>query len=116
MSDAPTVLRPVPRLAGTTGQRIQSARGFHRWNQDLLLEAMRAVARPGERVPVRRTLSNWENDAKSPTVREIQLVARATRFPVEDFVAEDQHAPTPGPTGPGVAMYPPWDSNPEPAD
>lgn len=93
MSNA-TILRAVPRLTGTTGERIQSARGFHRWNQSELLDAMRVI--DPEHTPVRKTLSNWENDHKSPTIREIALVASATGFPIEDFVIEDR-PPTAGP-------------------
>lgn len=86
MSNAPT-LQLVTRLSGTTGERIQSARQFRRWKQDQMLDVMRRI--DADTTPSRKTFSGWENDHKSPTVAEIRLVARATGFPVEDFVSDD---------------------------
>lgn len=62
-----------------------------------MLDVMRQI--DPDLTPSRKTYSGWENDHKSPTVDEIRLIARATGFPVEDFVA-DGFEPEPGPRDP----------------
>lgn len=65
-----------------------------------------------ELVPSRKTYSGWENDRKSPTVAEIQLIAHATKFPAEDFVSEIEDGDN-GPDDPStqVIRSSPWDTD-----
>jgi transcriptional regulator with XRE-family HTH domain len=93
---------------------------MRRMSQDELVASMALLADgiPTIKAPSRRTLSSWENDATSPTVRDLMLLARALGKPVEWFVAdlENDEGPEPTDGGPGADEYAPWDSNPEPAD
>jgi transcriptional regulator with XRE-family HTH domain len=93
---------------------------MRRMSQDELIATMAVFAdgNPTIKAPSRRTLSSWENDLTSPTVRDLQLLARALAKPASWFVAdlEDDSGPEPTDDGSGATKYAPWDSNPEPAD
>lgn len=87
---APQPPDPLPTL----GERIAQARSFHLWSQSEFIQRMRAsiVDRAKEKAPSRRTLSAWENNHTSPTVRDLRLAARATGWSIGWFVDElDEH-------------------------
>ena len=77
----------LPPAAATFGGRVKQARQWSGLTQGDFARAVKAS---------RTTVSSWENGHTSPTILELQEIARATKFPagwfVEDAVTERQRS------------------------
>jgi transcriptional regulator with XRE-family HTH domain len=100
-----------PDRLGTLGGRIQTARFVLNWDQAALEAAMKRCAAEHPdldvKAPSRRTISAWENEHTSPTVKQLILVALATGRSAEWFVTGlDGTGPTADGDGPGPGTPP----------
>jgi transcriptional regulator with XRE-family HTH domain len=90
----------------TVADRLRKARQVAGIDQGRMAEIL---------LRTRNTIGNYENGRTLPKWRVLKRWAETCHVSVGWLVTGD--AQSPGPDGPGaLAMYPPWDSNPEPAD